>query len=511
MVPACYGLPEFRGTDFEDPIWQREEANKCQPPHKNEYIKDENGEDTNDLGRTYQIFWHGGHHDLDDLTAAAIKAGEGDFPGTADISPQKAVFWSAIPNELYTLTVRHDLYQFPNFYVSPEDEHLDDYGNLLGVPLEGLPEFNVDHYDMRDVYFDHIKDTASNLPKNGQAPYIPGCNCSQLKPFSEGGDGINNDPLADINLNYLAGIKGNSTNTQSITINSSEVKGLAFCSPTTHMRTIEFDPILPTTVFEVNNKFFTDWLTEKYGDAGGEENYNDWLNYIKEGQYSVFHVSLSPSSDPDHPNTDPNVGCHDQVGYSFAFALNLKDILKAGDNTEPDPKCYTGTSVKLTAKPPRTKLPKLYYTARTAGTEIEYPGELLVLNGNKVHVGEKQCIFLNGFNAYSTDETITPPSHLRLPTHLGDTSHWGIGMEDGDLLLSSKEIFGSHWGANGLTLLAEVLESNPRSTEIYKEESTLETIVNLHLELNDMNYANSVARGDLRGTWSHFGSDNPEQ
>ena len=322
VVPACYGLPDFKGTEFEDPIWQRAEANECQPPHKNEYTKDENGEDTDDLGQTYQIFWHGGSSSFKpgDLNAEAIKAGQGDNPGNDVISSQRAVFWNAIPNELYTLTVRHDLYQFPNFYRGDER---DSNGNLIGTPLEGLPEFGVSHSDIRDVPFTYINNTASNLPENGQAPYVAGCNCIDLEGESD--DYKNNDPLADINLSYLAGIKSNSTNTQSITVNSSEVKNLAFCNPMEHLRTIEFDPILPTTVFEVNGKGFTEWLTEKYGDAGTEDNYNDWVNYIKEGQYSVFHVSLSPSSDPDHPNNDPNVGCHDQVSYSFAFALNLKD------------------------------------------------------------------------------------------------------------------------------------------------------------------------------------------
>jgi hypothetical protein len=495
VVPACYGLPDFEGTEFEDPIWQREEANECQPPHKNDYIKtEETDPETGDpiytLGQTYQIFWRGGSSSFKpgDLSAEAIKAGQGDSP------KYNSVFWNAIPNELYTLTVRHDLYQFPNFYRGDET---DSNGKLTGAPLEGLPEFGVSHSDIRDVPFAYIKNTASNLPENGQAPYVAGCNCIALTD-----DHKNNDPLADINLSYLAGIKPNSTHTQSITVNSSEVKNLAFCTPMEHLRTIEFDPIWPTTVFKVNGKGFKKWLTEKYGDAGTDDNYNDWVNYIKEGQYSVFHVSLSPSSDPDHPNNNPNVGCHDQVSYSFAFALNLKDTFNVLGSDEPDPKCYTGSY--STSVGSVTLLPKLYYTARTAGTEIEYPGELIVKGGD----GEKQCIYLSGEIFSNKKNMLAPSEYLELPSLRGATP-WGIGTEDGTLLLTPDHTFGSHhFGPGGLTLLAEELESNPRISDS-KEESTLETIVNLHLDLGSMYLNNAVSAGRAH-KWSHFGSDNPE-
>jgi hypothetical protein len=60
-----------------------------------------------------------------------------------------------------------------------------------------------------------------------------------------------------------------------------------------------------------------------------------------------------------------------------------------------------------------------------------------------------------------------------------------------------------------LTLLAEELESKPRISDS-KEESTLETIVNLHLDLGGMYLNNAVSAGRA-DAWSHFGPDNPEQ
>tara|TARA_B100001179_G_scaffold232534_1_gene225842 strand:+ start:1713 stop:4019 length:2307 start_codon:yes stop_codon:yes gene_type:complete len=531
-VPACYGLPDFKDTDFEVPTWQTDEANQCQPPRRNEYEKDENGEDlvvaednwtkVYSLRKTYQIFWHGGGYtktygqymDWPGYVDYLIKAGQGDSPGGTvcvpirdedgivtgqdcfDVPVEHAIFWSAIPNEQYKLTVRHDLYQFPNFYRTDE-----------GEIIKGTPEYfdadgnPIDHTDIRDVFFADLK---GNLAVDGQAPYVAGCHCSDRND-----DGINDDEYADINLSYLAGIKGNSTDTKSITINSSEVKELEYCSPLEHHRTIEFNPILPTTLFLVNGQDYDDWIKESDGKY--------WVDYIKEGQYSVFHVSLTHAADDDHPNNDHNVGCHDQVSYHFAFALNLKDILWTGYD-EPDPKCYTGTPAKFSNQPALSSLPKLYYTARTASTEIEYPGELLVLNGDKVHVGEKQCIFLNG-SIFSLEPPHGPypkpagVDRLSLPDHpLGGTAPWGIGKdEDGHLLLSPRDGFGVHDKLGGLTLLAEVLESRPEKTYMV-DESTLEPIVNLHLKLSEMKFQNSHA-GDVRAghAWSHFGPNNPEK
>ena len=486
LVPACYGLPEFQGTPFADPIWQRGEANQCNAPHKNDA----------ESGMTYQIFWQGGGDGFtpDRFISKNIKNGQGDHP------PDEGIFWNGVPNELYTLTVRHDLYQFPNFY------RKNDKGDLLSGP----PEFGATYLDIRDVFFDDLKNIAnSNLSVDGQAPYVAGCNCADRN-----NDDINDDEYADINLNYLDGIKPNSTRTESVTINSSEVDNLIFCSPNEHMRAIEFDPILPTTLFSVNNTDFDEWIKNSKA--------KNWVDYIKEGQYSVFHVSLAPEGDPEHPNNDPNVGCHDQVSYHFAFALNLRDILQGYGTDEPDPSCFTGTPAKLPlGNPPLTMLPKLYYTARTASAEIEYPGELLIDNSG----GEKQCIYLNG-SIFSLEPPHSPypkpagVDRLSLPSHpLGGTDPWGIGRdENGYLLLSPKEEFGislgKGGGAGGLTLLAEVLESRSLKDKNsgYTEESTLEAILNLHLVLGNMHSHNSIA-GNVRAgfPWSHFGPNNPEK
>ena len=233
----------------------------------------------------------------------------------------------------------------------------------------------------------------------------------------------------------------------------------------------------------------------------------------------MFHVTLAPKGDPDHPNNDPNVGCHDQVSYHFAFALNLRDILQGYGTDEPDPSCFTGTPAKLPlGNPPLTMLPKLYYTARTASTEIEYPGELLVLNGDKVHVGEKQCIFLNG-SIFSLEPPHGPypkpagVDRLSLPDHpLGGTAPWGIGKdEDGHLLLSPRDGFGVHDKLGGLTLLAEVLESRPTDSG-YIDEETGKAILDLHLHLGIIASHNSIA-GEVRAghAWSHFGPNNPDK
>ncbi|SVE02923.1 uncharacterized protein METZ01_LOCUS455777, partial [marine metagenome] len=249
------GLPDFaKEEDFADPKWQRSEPDsQCYPPHKNDYIKtEETDPETGDpiytLGRTYQIFWRGGGdgYPPDDMTASAIKAGQGDTPG------DDGIFWNAIPNEEYELTIRHDLYRFPDFYRTDEK---DDNGNYKGNLLSGPPELRdlngdrIEYTDIRDVPFANI--SKGNLSIHAQTPYIAGCDCTQLIHVLDGGDGINNDPLADINLNYLAGIKG-STMTETITANSSEVENLNFCGGFEHIRTIGFDDILPMTTFGIN-------------------------------------------------------------------------------------------------------------------------------------------------------------------------------------------------------------------------------------------------------------------
>ena len=500
-VPACYGLPEFKGTPFEDPIWQRDEPNnQCNPPHKNEYIKDENEEDTDKLGRTYQIFWKGGNADNEgwaDLNPDNIKDGQGDNPKPL------GVFWNGIPNELYRLTVQHDLYQFPDFYRTDE---VDGNGNNLGNVIKGAPEFRdadgniIYHNDIRDVFFADLP-PLTNLPVDGQTPYVAGCDCADRND-----DNINNDPYADINLNYLDGIKANSTETKHIDINSSEVESLMFCNPLDHYKTIEFDPILPTTIFEsIEN--YEEWI--KNPSEGGKL----WVDYIKEGQYSVFHVTLAPKGDPDHPNTDPNVGCHDQVSYHFAFALNLKDTLQEEGTYEPDPKCYTGAGL---GSIPLSKLPKLYYPAREATGEVTYPGELYVKNNSEEldYPPQKQCIFLNGALGGSQSKykgSFAPVERLETPAGYS----WGIGKdEDGHLLLHPDQTFGVHTpgpdGA-GLTLLAEVLESRPTDSG-YIDEETGKAILDLHLHLGIIASHNSIA-GEVRAghAWSHFGPNNPDK
>ena len=186
------------------------------------------------------------------MTASAIKAGQGDTPG------DDGIFWNAIPNEEYELTIRHDLYRFPDFYRTDEK---DDNGNYKGNLLSGPPELRdlngdrIEYTDIRDVPFANI--SKGNLSIHAQTPYIAGCDCTQLIHVLDGGDGINNDPLADINLNYLAGIKG-STMTKTITANSSEVENLNFCGGFEHIRTIGFDDILPMTTFGINGINFNE-------------------------------------------------------------------------------------------------------------------------------------------------------------------------------------------------------------------------------------------------------------
>jgi len=495
VVPACYGLPDFKDKPpFDVPRWQREAPHThCMPPLPNEYGEDVENDDGSTskgaLTNSYQIFWHGGSSGqfLGDFTSDAIKAGEGDYPNFEDINP---IFWNAIPDEEYELSIRHDLYVFPNFI--REDKY--------GTPVVGVPEFDRNYQDIRDVLYTDVNKTF-NLPIDGQTPYRAGCNCGS----AEEGSTIPDDPFADINLNYLAGIQPDYTEnprgTQRIRISSAELFNLSFCSSEEYIRTIEFDNIRPTTLFGVH-----------FGESAEEEFLKlqsyEWVDYIQHGQYSVFHVSFQHKSNDDHPNKTIT-GCHDQVSYHFAFAMNLKDVLNPESFGEPDPKFYTGEGVS-----PEARSIKLYHPSmKTAdiSAELEYPGELWVKGSATKHPRQdekpqKQCIYLQASDEqkkglYSAEDLELPPNTI--------STHRGIAEE----VLGPDFFFGGQHSTVGLTLLAQVLECGPGYPRDsgFTEQSTLSSVHNLHLKLGFAYAHNNNARVGLRTSpWSHFGSDNPE-
>ena len=503
IVPACYGLPDFKDEpEFATPEWQREAPNThCMPPLPNEYGED--GELTN----TYQIFWRaGGSANYSSYGAAAIKAGEGDYPGDENVPVEHAIFWNALPNEEYEMIIRHDLYNFPNFYRN-------DNGDPLGfTPLAGEA-----HEDVRDHFFETINDPImSNSPIDGEPPYIAGCECS-----SKGdGDTINDDPHAEINLNYRAGMS--QRRTKKINFNSAKLANLAFCAEHEYIKTIEFDNIRPTTIFAQNGKSEEDYLKMS---ANGDENELGWIDYIKEGQYCVFHVQLAQTVIEGHP-PGTTTSCHDQVSYHFAFAVNLKDVLDSQKRTDElmssDPKFYTG------AEAPLARAIKLHFPAQggaiSSSAELEYPGELHIdpscieearINGKP----QKQCIWLAGIPGTphgKHSDTIIDSQCLQLPRTPSGVEYGHRGIREG--ILGAHSSFGTSFFNAGLTLLAELLAVKKLDSGLREEVGLrhgpvvlLEKVENPHAYMNEIYYHNEVADPNIRGVWSYFGPTNPTQ
>ena len=227
---------------------------------------------------------------------AKLVDGEGHLDNTSRFFWERSLtegksYYMAVPNEKYLLLIQHFIYKFPHFL---RDENGDP------VPKVEEESKSSEYTDIRSILFEDLKwNPGTNRGADSIHPYVPGCACdNDAKPY------------ADINLAFTDAIVPGSEKTMKYTVTHEDLAQMSFCKcPDIKTHVYNFEGIKPETRFGTE-EFFTSILQKQGVDLS---------DYITEGQYAVFYVGFSPERHAD--DTD----CHDQVGFRYAFAFNLKD------------------------------------------------------------------------------------------------------------------------------------------------------------------------------------------
>ena len=300
---------------------------------------------------------------------------------------QNQAYYIAVPNERYLLLIQHFIYKFPFFLRDENGNAVDEkdidkprssYSDIRDFPFNDLP---------KDKHGRVKWNPGTNRGADAIHAYIPGCACelsssvdssdwtqnpggsawaadrtySSLAQTSTTGNGsgalfdvgvdtsgvptftwvsggtgyevgdtitfadpgnasatvvltVNGlgeaEPYADINLAYTNAIIPGSEKTMKYTITHEDFAQMTYCTRNdTKNYVYNFEGISPETRFGTE-EFFTSILQRQGVDLS---------DYITEGQYAVFYVGFSPERHGD------DADCHDQVGFRYAFAFNLKD------------------------------------------------------------------------------------------------------------------------------------------------------------------------------------------
>jgi hypothetical protein len=243
---------------------------------------------------------------------AALQDGEGNRDNTSlrfwerSLNENRA-YYMAVPNEKYLLLIQHFIYKFPYFL-------RDDDGNP--VDEKESREDKETYSDIRSIPFENLTwNPGANRGAKAIHPYVPGCACS-TSDGAEQANGAHTDisaeakPYADINLAYTDAIVPGSGRTMKHAVTHEDLAQMNYCSCNDQKNFVHnFEGIKPETRFG-SEEFFTNILQKQGVDLS---------DYITEGQYAVFYVGFSPERHAD------SVDCHDQVGFRYAFAFNLKD------------------------------------------------------------------------------------------------------------------------------------------------------------------------------------------
>lgn len=221
---------------------------------------------------------------------------------------QNKAYYIAVPNEKYLLLIQHFIYKFPYFL-------RDENGNPVDEKdIEGQTDNS--YSDIRSIPFKDLTwNPGTNRGADAIHPYVPGCACS-ASDVTGPADGSHTDisaeaePYADINLAYTNAIVPGSEKTMKYTVTHEDLAQMTYCTRNdTKNYVYNFEGIKPETRFGTE-EFFTSILQKQGVDLS---------DYITEGQYAVFYVGFSPERHAD------DADCHDQVGFRYAFAFNLKD------------------------------------------------------------------------------------------------------------------------------------------------------------------------------------------
>lgn len=282
------------------------------------------------------------------------------------------IYYIAVPDEDYILSVQHAIYKFPDFI-------RDENGGTLTKEQIRKARANGDTLqDIRDIKFSELAQNEAN--ERGIKPYTESCLCdeSNTASFTSSIKGLSPtdamaatpsesdkaEPLSDINLEFIEGIIDGTSVTKSHTITREDMKRLSLCSNAPSDisgKIFNFTDIKPETIFGEGTNSDEDKAVYRKLKNGQQENLVD---YIADGQYAMFTVSLYPN------RKIPNIDCHDQVGFRFTFAFNLKDTptLPSYTDCNQDPVFVAESAVDFSPNAPfvpahsASTQPKLYDT-----------------------------------------------------------------------------------------------------------------------------------------------------
>ena len=432
-IPAAYGLPKLTGTGFDEPEWESDAANsECLPPSIKDYYVPYDSDKPSGFLKPILIY-------LGDQEAGKSPT---RFQAWSASLKNRKTYFSVIPDEKYELIVQQFIYKFPNFL-------RDDYGELLTEKQIDTLRAKGEHIkDIRDFKFKDLKyNGSSRVPTGTESealPYKAGCSCdenvvsqyqsdyntewkkdpefqsSETDTRDDGRDGRHIDeykadlPYADINLDYKQAILSDSHQTKKISIRRSDLGTLNLCVNNEIKKAIfEFTNIRPQTIF--NSELQAARIKNNQKDS--------IVDYIADGQYLVTVVSMAPE--------EVARDCHNQVGFRYCFAQNLKDLAirppVPNTNCTTNPVFATTTQADFFSDPSASRLrafdrkgmPKLYdvpefiidkYFANIKITQdnldsksympLQFPGasiRVLDRDGKYVkNLGFTDCIYLAG-------------------------------------------------------------------------------------------------------------------
>ena len=331
------------------------------------------------------------------------------------------IYYTTIPDEEYILTVQHALYKFPDFIRDGD-----------GKPLtkEQIRKARSDGdtlQDIRDIKFSEL--THNEVNERGIKPYTESCLCDETNTTSfiasiEGlsptdaiaatpSESDKAEPFSDINLEFTEGIVKGTNVSKFHTITREDMKRLSICANAASDisgKIFNFTDIKPETIFGEGTNSDEDKAVYRKLKNGQQENLVD---YIADGQYVMFTVTLIPN------RKVPNIDCHDQVGFRFTFAFNLKDtpVLPSPSDCNQDPVFVAETRVDYsqdasTTPAHRAKAqPKLYDTPLGIRNprvqdnlgdfiKLDLPGRMQRVMGDNGEYVKKlnitDCLFLAG-------------------------------------------------------------------------------------------------------------------
>ena len=217
----------------------------------------------------------------------------------------------------------------------------------------------------------------------------------------------------EFNLEFTEGIVNGTNLSKFHTITREDMKRLYLCSNRegdTSGKIFDFN-VKPETIFGGGTNSDEDKKIYSNIKSNQQENL---IDYIADGQYAMFTVTLIPN------RKVPNIDCHDQVGFRFTFAFNLKDVpvlpsysdcnqnpvfvaegaVDFSSNAPFIPAHRASTQPKLYDTPMGIRNPRILDTSLGGLIKVDIPGRMQRVIGDNGEYVKKlnitDCLYLGG-------------------------------------------------------------------------------------------------------------------